>query len=521
MTTIKTNAMEINLPGGETQVQFPAGYAYFWVRNDSSGTIRISLSPNISDGKDGVISIPPGSSNGTMHGYRLNDLYISGIGKVMVMGTGSAHNPFRSRGKGGDLGLTVTTAITNSADNTTVPTSKAVKTYTDTAIADLVGAAPETLDTFEELAEAIQNNETVVEALDFAITNKADKNEVTTKLAAKLDKTLEPQVSIEGMTIAEFKTWFVNWWHKNYKNWTILRVESNMSTWINNWDNDNYVIEGGRNTQIIPLASYDSSNKYAKFIISCYDLNTIAQMSLEDNVLQKPQYLVTGIKGEAEIEYRTSDVNITQENLGMIVNLSTEDTIGKTVQDFKEKMISVFKHDPNKFKIITFLGKNIETVWDRPDEQITGSERYQITPIGSLTVYKDILYGRFILSSYLSLSDVCLFTCNQKGISSLSKITTGNGYGISDSSLDWNLLTATGTYTIGFEGGITEESHGPVGVSSWGILTVTNTGVGTRNPACIIQKYAVITSGIYWRSKWNLSGDWSSWYKISSAATGN
>lgn len=102
MTTIKTNAMEINLPGGETQVQFPSGYAYFWVRNDSSDTVRISLSPNISDGKDGVISIPPGSSNGTMHGYRLNDLYISGSGKVMVMGTGSAHNPFKFREKGGE-----------------------------------------------------------------------------------------------------------------------------------------------------------------------------------------------------------------------------------------------------------------------------------------------------------------------------------------------------------------------------------------------------------------------------------
>lgn len=102
MITIETNAMEIELTGGELQVRFTAGYPFFWVRNDNSNTVRISLSPNISDGKDGVITIPAGSSNGTMHGYRLNDLYISGSGKVMVMGTGSAHNPFKLRGKGGD-----------------------------------------------------------------------------------------------------------------------------------------------------------------------------------------------------------------------------------------------------------------------------------------------------------------------------------------------------------------------------------------------------------------------------------
>lgn len=102
MTTIETNAMELELTGGELQARFTAGYPFFWVRNDSSDTVRISLSPNISDGKDGVITIPAGSSNGTMHGYRLNDLYISGSGKVMVMGTGSAHNPFKLRGKGGD-----------------------------------------------------------------------------------------------------------------------------------------------------------------------------------------------------------------------------------------------------------------------------------------------------------------------------------------------------------------------------------------------------------------------------------
>lgn len=48
------------------------------------------------------------------------------------------------------------------------------KSYTDTAIANLVNSAPETLDTLGELATAFNENKEVVDALDDAITNKAD-----------------------------------------------------------------------------------------------------------------------------------------------------------------------------------------------------------------------------------------------------------------------------------------------------------------------------------------------------------
>ena len=47
--------------------------------------------------------------------------------------------------------------------------------YTDTAIANLVDSAPETLNTLNELATAIQEHSDVTDALDAAITNKQDK----------------------------------------------------------------------------------------------------------------------------------------------------------------------------------------------------------------------------------------------------------------------------------------------------------------------------------------------------------
>ncbi|MBE6336243.1 MAG: hypothetical protein E7066_06175 [Lentimicrobiaceae bacterium] len=55
------------------------------------------------------------------------------------------------------------------------------KDYTDTKVADLVNSAPETLDTLKEVADAIQENEAVVDALNSAIGNKANSSDVYNK----------------------------------------------------------------------------------------------------------------------------------------------------------------------------------------------------------------------------------------------------------------------------------------------------------------------------------------------------
>ena len=52
------------------------------------------------------------------------------------------------------------------------------KAYADTKVADLVNSAPTTLDTLGELATAIQENETVVDALNSAIGNKANTSDL-------------------------------------------------------------------------------------------------------------------------------------------------------------------------------------------------------------------------------------------------------------------------------------------------------------------------------------------------------
>ena len=76
-------------------------------------------------------------------------------------------------------GITQLTDSTTSTSTTTAATPNSVKTaydaskaYTDAKVADLINGAPSTLDTLGEIADAMAENQTVVEALDAAIGTK-------------------------------------------------------------------------------------------------------------------------------------------------------------------------------------------------------------------------------------------------------------------------------------------------------------------------------------------------------------
>lgn len=52
--------------------------------------------------------------------------------------------------------------------------------YADKKVADLIGGAPESLDTLKEVADAIKENESVMDALDAAVGKKANQSELDT-----------------------------------------------------------------------------------------------------------------------------------------------------------------------------------------------------------------------------------------------------------------------------------------------------------------------------------------------------
>ena len=101
---VTKNSTTITLTGTEQTVQFDRAYPYYWVQNLGDSDVFVSMNSGIIAGADGVITVPAGASCGTMHNYTANAdrLYLLGSGRVQVMGTGSAFNPFRNSVKGGD-----------------------------------------------------------------------------------------------------------------------------------------------------------------------------------------------------------------------------------------------------------------------------------------------------------------------------------------------------------------------------------------------------------------------------------
>ena len=74
-----------------------------------------------------------------------------------------------------------TTKPVSTAQQTAIDTAYAnANKYTDKKVADLIGSAPETMDTLEEVAAAIQENKDVETALNEAIGTKANQTELDT-----------------------------------------------------------------------------------------------------------------------------------------------------------------------------------------------------------------------------------------------------------------------------------------------------------------------------------------------------
>lgn len=149
-----------------------------------------------------------------------------------------------------DVDKPVSTAQQKAIDGAYANSNK----YTDQKIADLINGAPETMDTLKEVADAIEKNKSVVEALDKSIGTKANQNELDTHTG--------------NDTIHITSDERTKWNDANNKKHT----HSNKS------------VLDGITSELVQKWSNGSS--------------------------------LTGIKGDAEKNYRTGNVNLTPENIG-------------------------------------------------------------------------------------------------------------------------------------------------------------------------------------------------------------
>ena len=139
--------------------------------NTSNATTSISGLMSTSD-KIKLDSIESGAQVNTITGIKGNSESSYRTGKVNItkanIGLGNVDNT-------SDTNKPVSTA-----QKTAIDTSLAsAKQYTDTAISNLINSAPTTLDTLGEIAEAMKQNEDVVDALEDAIGTKANASDLT------------------------------------------------------------------------------------------------------------------------------------------------------------------------------------------------------------------------------------------------------------------------------------------------------------------------------------------------------
>lgn len=85
-------------------------------------------------------------------------------------------------------------------DEKYIPDTIARKEFVETEVAALVGSAPETLDTIEELATALNNNKDIVTVLNDSIVTKANKTDVYTK--AEVDAAIAAAIEVAFANIA-------------------------------------------------------------------------------------------------------------------------------------------------------------------------------------------------------------------------------------------------------------------------------------------------------------------------------
>lgn len=192
------------------------------------------------------------------------------------------------------------------------------KSYTDKKLVDLIGGAPETLDTLKEVADALEANESVVEALDAAIGTKAS----TEALEAHINNQSNPhdvtraQVglgNVENKTGAEIRGEMTKAEVVKALGYTpsaltnVPDVETNDQTPTFTQATERENIASGEKLSTI----------LGKIMRWFADLKGVAFSGSYNDLSNRPSIpAAVAVKGNAETSYRTGNVNLTPADLG-------------------------------------------------------------------------------------------------------------------------------------------------------------------------------------------------------------
>lgn len=102
MATLTKSTGTVTLSGAAEKITLPASYGWVWVKNMSEGDIFAGLSADISEGADGVLTIPAGEC-GRIQTDGFNSVFLLGTGNALVVAQNYADCPFKVGGKGGEI----------------------------------------------------------------------------------------------------------------------------------------------------------------------------------------------------------------------------------------------------------------------------------------------------------------------------------------------------------------------------------------------------------------------------------
>ena len=101
MATLTKSTGTVTLSGTAEKVTLPAVYGWVWLKNMSDVDMFAGLSADISEGADGVLTIPAGEC-GRVQTDGSRSVYLLGSGNALVVAQNYADCPFKAGGKGGE-----------------------------------------------------------------------------------------------------------------------------------------------------------------------------------------------------------------------------------------------------------------------------------------------------------------------------------------------------------------------------------------------------------------------------------
>ena len=259
-----------------------------------------------------------------------------------------------------DVDKPVSTAQQKAIDGAYANSNK----YTDQKIADLINGAPETMDTLKEVADAIEKNKSVVEALDKSIGTKANQNELDTHTGndtihitsdertkwndANNKKHSHNNKSVlDGITSELVQKWTetssssvtgikgAN--EDTFRRGNVVLTAEDVGAVSTGGDTAENTVKFNTASERKNLASGEShTTLFGKIAKWFADLKTVAFSGSYNDLSNKPTIpAAVAVKGNAETAYRTGNVNITPANMGLgnVNNTADKDKSVKYARD--------------------------------------------------------------------------------------------------------------------------------------------------------------------------------------------